>query len=118
MLEEKILMWKTTRKTPAKPDADDCGNTELARSLYMEVTILLKYLLICGSHDLHLINCKVVLDLSWRKACLFVLHYNNLAGVNFTIASTKLYVPVVTLSMNENIEFLKHLKKGFKRKIF
>lgn len=84
----------------------------------MEVTILLKYLLICGSHDLHLINCKVVLDLSWRKACLFVLHYNNLAGVNFTIASTKLYVPVVTLSMNENIEFLKHLKKGFKRKIF
>ena len=33
------------------------------------------------------------------------------------ITSSKLYVPVVTLSNNENIKFLKNIKQGFKRTI-
>ena len=36
-------------------------------------------------------------------------HNNNITGINLTISSTKLYVPVVTLSINDNI------KQGFKR---
>ena len=31
------------------------------------------------------------------------------------IISTKLYVPVVTLSINDNIKFLENMKQGFKR---
>ena len=33
------------------------------------------------------------------------------------ITSTKLYVPVVTLSMNGNITFLENIKQGFKRTV-
>ena len=31
------------------------------------------------------------------------------------ITSTKLYAPVVTLSINDNIKFLENMKQGFKR---
>ena len=33
------------------------------------------------------------------------------------ISSTKLYVPVVTLSITDNITFLENKKQGFKRTI-
>ena len=33
------------------------------------------------------------------------------------ITSTKLYVPVVTLYINDNIKFLGNIKQGFKRTI-
>ena len=36
---------------------------------------------------------------------------------SFTITSAKLYSPVVTLSINDNIKFLENIKQGFKRKI-
>ena len=33
------------------------------------------------------------------------------------ITSTKLYVPFVTMSINDNIKFLENIKQGFKRTI-
>ena len=42
--------------------------------------------------------------------------YINMTGANFMIL-TKLYVPVVTLSTNNNIKFLDNLNQGFKRAI-
>ena len=33
------------------------------------------------------------------------------------ITSTKLYVPIVTLSINDNIKFLENIKQGLKRTI-
>ena len=38
-------------------------------------------------------------------------------GATFQINNAKLYVPVVTLSINNNIKFLENRKEGFKRKI-
>ena len=39
-------------------------------------------------------------------------------GATFQINNVKLYVPVVTLSINDNIKFLENiLKQGFKRTI-
>ena len=35
----------------------------------------------------------------------------------FMISSTKLYIPVVALSINGNIKFLENIKEGFKRSI-
>ena len=43
---------------------------------------------------------------------------NNSTGVNFLITSTKLYVPVVTLFVNDNSNFLENIKQRFKRAIF
>ena len=37
------------------------------------------------------------------------------AGVKFQINSAKLYVPVVTLPINNNIKFLESSKQGFRR---
>ena len=66
---------------------------------------------------MYLINCEVELDLNWSKNCIFIEHHNNITNVGFTINSTKLYVPVVTLSMNDNIKFLENVTLGFKRTI-
>ena len=69
------------------------------------------------SLDFPLINCKIELDLSWTKDCVLIEQNNNITGVNFVTTSTKLYVPVVTLPINDNIKFLENIKQGFKRTI-
>ena len=61
-----------------------------------------------------LINCEVNLILNWSED--FVI--TNSAGVaKFAITDTKLYVPVVTLSTQDNAKLLQQLKSGFKRTI-
>ena len=64
-----------------------------------------------------LINCKIELDLKWKKNWVLIEEDDNLASVSFTITSTKHYVPVVTLSINYNIKFLENLKQEFKRTV-
>lgn len=38
-------------------------------------------------------------------------------SANFQIKSAKVYVPVITISINNNIKFLENLKEGFERPI-
>ena len=63
------------------------------------------------------INCEVNLILTWSKNC--VINYIDVANQfpNFTITETNLYVPVVTLSTQDNAKLLPQLKSGFKRTI-
>ena len=61
-----------------------------------------------------LINCEVNLILTWSSTC--VITDSNGAGT-FAITDTKLYVPLVTLSTEENTKLLQQLKSGFKREI-
>ena len=92
---------------PGNPGAGDQPPRPLLPPLNTEVTIPLKYLsYFWRSLDLPLINCEVGFDLLWTKDCVFTEHQNNITGVNFMISSTKLYAPVVTLSVNDNIKFL------------
>ena len=46
-----------------------------------------------------------------------VYETDNLEDAIFQITDTKLYVPAVTLSKENDIEFLEQLKSGFKRTI-
>ena len=64
-----------------------------------------------------LINCEINLILTWSSTC--VLFPTNIQNQNatFEITDTKLYVPVVTLSTQENPKFLQQLKSRFKRVI-
>ena len=64
--------------------------------------------------EMPLINCEANLTLTWSSTC--VITNSNGAGT-FGITDTKLYVPVVTLSTQENTKFLQQLKSGFKRVI-
>ena len=77
------------------------------------------------------INCEVELILTWFKNCVLIdkstreADYNapivreidNPENAIFEITDTKLYVPVVTLSKEDNIKLLEQLKPGFKRTI-
>ena len=64
-----------------------------------------------------LINCEVELILNWSADCVII--YTDVANQNptFTITETNLYVPVVTLSTQDNAKLLPQLKSGFKRTI-
>ena len=79
----------------------------------IKVVVPLKYLSnFFRSLEIPLINCKVKLNLTWKKEC--VLSTNAV----FIINGTKLYVPVVTLSKEDNIDFIEQQNKGFQRSIY
>ena len=62
-----------------------------------------------------LINCKAELSLTWNPNCVL----SNLVGNStFTITDAKLYVPVVTLSTEDNAKLSKLLTEGFKRPVY
>ena len=64
--------------------------------------------------EMPFINCEVNLILTWSSTC--VITESNGAGT-FAITDTKLYLPVVTLSTQENTNLFQQLKSGFKRVI-
>ena len=67
--------------------------------------------------EMPLINCEVNLILTWSSRCVLIATAVQNQAATFEITDTKLYVPVVTLSTQENTKFLQQLKSGFKRVI-
>ena len=61
-----------------------------------------------------MIHCEINLILTWSKDCVTT---NSISAGKFAINDTKLYVPVVTLSTQDNAKLLQQLKSGFKRTI-
>ena len=61
-----------------------------------------------------LINCEVNLLLAWSRNCAIT---SSTGKWKIAITETKLYVPVVTLSTQDNAKLLQQLKSGFKRAI-
>ena len=62
-----------------------------------------------------LINCKFKLNLTWKKECALS---TDAGEAIFVINDTKLYVPVVTLSKQDNKDFIEQQNKGFQRSIY
>ena len=84
----------------------------------VEIIVPLKYLSnFWRTLEMPLINCEVNLILTWSPTCVIASAIVANQAVKFTITDTKLYVPVVTLSTQENTKFLQQLKSGFKRVI-
>ena len=76
------------------------------------------------SLDMPLINCEITVILSWYKECALVgraFRGPPAAAINspakFEITDCKLYVPVVTLSAENDQKLLEQLKSGFRRTI-
>ena len=67
--------------------------------------------------EMPLINCEVNLILTWSSNCVLIATNNQNQATTFEITDTKLDVPVVTLSTEENTKFLQQLKSSFKRVI-
>ena len=55
------------------------------------------------SLEMPLINCKIKLNLTWKKKCVLSTADDDAV---FIINDTKLYVPVVTLSKEDNKDFI------------
>ena len=97
----------------------------------IELAIPLKYL---GNFwrtlNIPLISCEVFLELKWNKNCVItsleqrqvdagppIVRDNAPTGATLSITDCKLYVPVVTLSKDDENKLLTNLKSGFKREI-
>ena len=95
---------KITGSTPAGGNIKD-----------VEIIVPLKYLSnFWRTLEMPLINCEVNLILTWSPTCVF----SSATGeTKFKITETKLYVPVVTLSTQDNAKLLQQLKSGFRRTI-
>ena len=84
----------------------------------VEIMVSLKYLSnFWRTLEMPLINCEVNLILTWSSTCVLISTNIPNQNATFAITDTKLYVPVVTLSTQENTKFLQQLKSGFKRVI-
>ena len=121
---------KITDNTYNVAEGDAGHNANRVGKQDVELVIPLKYL---GNFwralNIPLISCEVFLELKWNKNCVITsLEQRQVdAGppvVNGTttdamlaINDCKLYVPVVTLSKDDEIKLLTNLKSGFTREI-
>ena len=116
-----------TYETEVDADGYD-ANKEGTQSV--ELAIPLKYLRnFWRALNMPLISCEVSLDLKWIKNCVItslqerliqpplVARDDSPTGATLAINDCKLYVPVVTLSKDDEIKLLTNLKSGFTREI-
>ena len=81
-----------------------------------KIVVPLKYLSnFFRSLEMPLIKCKIKLNLTWKKECALS---TDTANVVFIINDRKLYVPVVTLSKEDNKDFIEQQNKGFQRSVY
>ena len=99
-----ITKIKVTGKSPA------AGNTK-----NVVIAVPLKYISnFWRTVEMPWINCEVNLILTWSKGCVI----SSATGpTKFKITDTKLYVPVVTLSTQNNAKLLPQSKSGLRRTI-
>ena len=96
----------------------DNSNNQYLLSLNTKLTIRLKYLDNFQRFlDLPLIDCKIELHLRWSN-CVLSKDDDNITGVSFMNTSAKRFVPIVTFSINNNIQFLENIKQRFKKENF
>ena len=82
----------------------------------VKVAVPLKYLSnFFRSLEMPLINRKIKLNLTWKKECVLS---TDAGDAVFIINDTKMYVPVVTLSKEDNQDFIEQQNKGFQRSIY
>ena len=63
--------------------------------------------------EMPLINCEVNLILTWSENCVIVSTNAANQCATFTVTETKLYVPVVNFSTQDNAKLLTQLKSSF-----
>ena len=92
----------------------------------VKIAVPLKYLSnFWRSLEMPLINCKVELSLNWIENCVLTsaaiganANATGADSATFKITDAKIYVPVVTLSAEDNVKLVKQLNEGFKRPVY
>ena len=124
-------LWQLYRDKPASTDAGVLDNFPSNNASFkfkqkikcstgnddtkaVQIMVPLKYLSnFWRTLEMLLIDCEINLILTWSANCVAVA---NQATV-FAITDTKLCVPVVALSTQDNAKLLQQLKSGFKRTV-
>ena len=110
-----------------KYKANFIGNTETdGTKKGVKIAVPLKYLSnFWRSLEIPLINCKIEHSLKWIENCVLTSAATgadaNATGSDsetFKITDAKLYVPIVSLSVEDNVKLSKLLDEGFKRSIY
>ena len=104
-----------TTKTTVQTAANN-NNGNIAGRVDVEIMVPLKYLSnFWRTREIPLINCEVELILEWSANCVII--YTNVDNQvpTFAMTETNLYVPVATLSVQNNVKLLP--QSGFKRTI-
>ena len=96
----------------------------------VEIAVLLKHLGdFWNSLSIPLVNCEVSLALAWSAKCLFIsmekrilvvgqqIRNDSPTNATFAITDYTFYVPVITLSAENDNKLLEQLKTRFKRTI-
>ena len=91
--------------------------------LNVKVVVPLKHLSnFFRSLEMPLINCKIKLNLTWKKECVLSTLNDDAANPEnnavFIINDTKLNAPVVIFSKEDNKDFIEQQNKGFQRSIY
>ena len=87
----------------------------MEEKMVFKIAVPLKYLSnFWRSLEMPSINCKVELSLKWCERCLLTAA----TTATFRITDAKLYVPIVTLSIEDNSKLTKLLNEGFIRPIY
>ena len=92
----------------------------------VKIAVPLKYLSnFWRSLEMPLINCKIELSLKWIENCVLTtaaLDANaddtGADSATFKITDAKLYLPIVTLSAEDNAKLSKLSSEGFKRPVY
>ena len=118
-VNDEIIIFDVNNTTDSfKFKAKITGKTGNNGTKDVEIMVPLKYSSnFWRTLQMPLINCEVNLILTWSSTCVLIATSIQNQAAIFAITDTKLYVPVVTLSTQENTKFLQQLKSGFKRVI-
>ena len=64
-----------------------------------------------------LINCEISLHLKWSKDCILVASTDANQEPKFEITDTKPYIPFVTLSTQDNVNYLNNYNLVLKEQL-
>ena len=105
----RIILFHSKKKTR---ETDNNGTK------VVEIMVPLKYLSNFRRNlEIPLINCEINLILTWSANCFLIAGSVANQVPTFRITDMKLYLPIVTLSTQDNVKLFEQLKIGFKRTI-
>ena len=112
--------WTISNSSSFKYKANLIGNTVAdganRKKENVKIAVPLKYLSnFWRSLEMPLISCKIEFSLKCYEECILSSAGN---AATFTITDAKLYVPIVTLKIEDNTKLSKLLSEGFKRPIY
>ena len=114
-----IMLFKNKANLIANTNADGTKKG-------VKIAVPLKYLSnFWRSLEMPLINCKVELLLKWIENCVLTTaeiganaDATGADSATLEVTDVRLYVPVVTLSAEDNVKLVKQLNEGFKRPVY